>query len=461
MADTPFDHLEANLDDKPRVAAPENQRASWVRWQVLGWLCSAATIAYICRQSIGVAESSIRESTGLDKTQMGFVMSAFFWSYALSQIPAGATGQALGSRRMLPLVSVAWSVATGAMALATGMFGLIATRVANGIAQAGIFPAAMSTLANWFPQNERGSAAGALGSFMGVGGAIGASLTGYLLLTYSWQSIFSFYTLLGIVWAVGFYLWFRDRPQEHSWVNAGELIRIQGDEAALSAKVGVPVKPEKSESTPWLGMFLSPAMWFICSQQFCRAAGQIFFASWFATFLQESRGLSIAEAGLLTSLPIMARIGGAVTGGMLSDAIYRMTGSTRIARQGVAGVSLLLCSGLVFASLVVENATGAVLLISLGALFASFAGASAYTITIDMGGKHTPTVFSTMNMFGNFGAASFPIVAAYISQVTGGWSAVLIMFGSLYVAAALFWFLLNPDRNIFEQSFWQTKEPSP
>lgn len=450
----PQPYVEQKSASPQQAQQGDSPGPTHVRYLVLAWLCVAATIAYICRQSIGVAESSIRLETGLSKPQMGLVMSAFFWSYALSQIPTGWLGHRFGSRRMLPLFAAFWSVATGAMGLAIGMPLLLASRIANGISQAGLFPSAVNTVSRWFPKNQRATANGAMGAFMGVGGATGAALTGVLLSVIDWRWIFLIYSLVGLVWARAFYAWFREWPSDHPGVNAAEL------KAIGAGKEGGSKPHDDYIPTPWLAMAASPAMWWICGQQFCRAAGQIFFASWFATYLQEARGVTILQSGLLTMLPIVGRVVGGLLGGIVSDWVFTRTGSIGWARKGVAGISLALCAALVLVALTVENATFAVLLISLGATFAAFAGACAYTITIDMGGSHVPTVFSTMNMIGNFGAAIFPLVAALLREVTGSWNTVLVLFAGLYIAASLFWFLLKPQGTIFEQSWAASSESS-
>jgi sugar phosphate permease len=463
---SPTETASADQDGRAAVAieasaAPPSgkpaERPTRVRYAVLAWLCAAATIAYICRQSIGVAESTIRWETGLSKAQMGWVMSVFFWSYGVGQIPGGWLGHRYGTRQMLPLLSIAWSIATGVMSVAIGMPLLIGSRIVNGLAQAGLFPAAVNTVSRWFPRSEHALANGALGAFMGVGSAVAAALTGVLLLALDWRMIFLLYSFLGVVWARAFYAWFREWPRDHPAVNAAELELIRAGAYAKHPDE----QAEKYEPTPWLDLILSPAMWWISGQHFCRAAGEIFFASWFATYLQEARGVTIAQSGLLTTLPIVARIVGGLAGGVISDSVLRRTGSLRWARQGVAVASLAACAALVFAALGVKSAWLAVNLIALGAFFASLAGPCAYTITIDMGGRHVPTVFSTMNMMGSVGAAAFPPVAALVRVATGSWDIVLVGFGALYIAAAVFWLLLNPNGTIFDQSLlrWGRRTP--
>jgi ACS family glucarate transporter-like MFS transporter len=432
-------------------AMGHEERPTNARYGVLAWLCSAAAIAYICRNSIGVAESTIREDLALTTDQTSYIMLMFFLAYALAQMPTGWLGDHFGSRRMLPVLAVGWSAATAAMGLATGMPLLIVTRVVNGVAQAGLFPCATNTLSKWAPISRRATASGALGSFMSVGGAIGSALTGLLLASIGWRLMFASYSLLGIVWAIGFYLWFRDTPQDHPAVNDAELALIeQGREHEakhLSGKAAI----------PWLAFVSSPATWWICSQQFFRAAGQIFFASWFPTYLQESRGVTVETSGVLNMLPLLALVAGSLIGGAVSDRVLHITGSRWLARSGVAGASMLVCALFIGLAYFIQNPLLAVIVISLGMFGSAVGGPCAYSITIDMGGRHVATLFGAMNMVGNLGAMAFIRVVPLFQQWTGSWDAVLLLFVAICIAAAVCWLLLNPKGTVFEQSLLATK----
>src|SRR5205823_5884598 len=149
-------------------------------------------------------------------------------------------------------------------------------RFGMGAAQAGIFPCAAHTITRRLPATQRAMASGLLASAMSAGGALGASLTGLLLADVSWRQLYALYALPGLVWAVGFYVWFRDHP---------------------AATAGRP--PELPAPTPWRMILTSPAMGWVCGQQFFRAAGYNFYASWFATYLQVRHAFNIKEAGLL------------------------------------------------------------------------------------------------------------------------------------------------------------------
>lgn len=432
--------MSAIIPDRP--THPSN-----ARFGVLAWLCAAAAIAYICRNSIGVAESTMRKELGLTQDDTSYIMLMFFLTYALAQLPTGWLGDYFGSRKTLPWLAVGWSASTAAMGLASGMPLLLATRMANGVAQAGLFPCATNTLAKWSPAARRASASGALGSCMSIGGAIGSALSGVLIVWIGWRSMFVLYSLLGVVWAVGFYLWFRDSPQEHPTVNDAELQLIQeGREKAA--------KQTFKEPTPWLAFLSSPATWWICSQQFCRAAGQIFFASWFPTYLQETRGVTVAASGALNMLPLLALVGGSLIGGLVSDAVLHATGSRWLARSGVAGFSLLICAAFVAAAYFIQNPMLAVLIISLGMFCSAVGGPCAYSITMDMGGRHVATLFGAMNMIGNLGAMTFIRAVPLFREWSGSWNAVLLLFNGVCLAAAICWLLLNPKGTVFEQALF-------
>ena len=448
-----------------------NSSATNIRYQVLAWLCLASTLAYVQRNCVSVAESTIRGELELTKEQMGWILSGFFWSYASFQVPAGWLGDRWGSRLTLPLYSSVWSGTTALSALA-GTFvtvwlvqvfnlgspvwfawlWLLAFRLTAGVAQAGLFPCAAVILSRWGPSTWLGTGGGLLGSSMQVGAILAAFLTGVLLEKgLSWQTVFLLYALPGGLWSIFFYRWFRDSPGDHAKVNAEELALIADPREGQEE-----VKEEKaptSSRTPWLKLATSPPMWCICGQQFCRAAGYIFFASWFPTFLQESRGVSLAESGILTAIPLLAVLIGSPLGGIISDRIYSATGSADIARRGMAVVCMIAATLLMVAACLIRNPHGAVIMMAAGAFCLALAGPLVYSVTIEMGGRSVATAFGIMNMSGNLGAAAFPAVVPFLlGPSQQDWSLVLVVFCFLFAAASLFWLLLKPHGTFESQS---------
>lgn len=463
------------------------ERPSRIRYRVVAWLTSAAVLAYLCRNSIGVAESTIREELGLTEVQSGLFMSSFFWAYALCQIPSAWLGQVWGTRLALSLFAALWSIAIAMIGLAPALWVLIAAQVFMGIAQAGVFPCTVQSIARWIPETNRGSCCAYSTMGMQVGAIIASSLTGLLLagLVWNgsellppgrWRTIFLIYSIPGLLWAIAFWVRFRNRPEDHPGVNAAELARIRGDEqpskaTSASAATRSEEDPEEvlsatseegaiSQSTrpdgddaptgrtPWVAILTNPAILALCSQQFFRAAAYAFFTTWFPTFLQKTRGISIAESGYLQSSVLIAVLLGSVSGGWLIDQIYRSTRNLWLSRSGVGASCMILCGLLILSAWFAESVTMMMGLIAVAAFFAAFAGPCAYVTTIDIGGRFVPPVFGLMNMSGNFGAAVSPTVVGWFFLQTDNWNLILVVFGVTYLIAAGFWLMMNPNRKV-------------
>lgn len=408
-------------------------RPTRARHIVLAGLCTAAALAYFVRNGIAPAESTIRADLGLTKEQSGMMMSAFFWPYALCQIPAAMLAQRLGARWALALYAVMWSLATAGFAL--GELGwMTASRAFMGVAQAGLVPVGVSAMARWFPRTAQASAAGAFSGFMSAGSIVAAPLTAALVLSCGWRWMFALYAIPGVLWAAWFAWWHRESPAGHPGVNTAER-----DLIGLSTSGGMAGAP----ALRWRELAMNPALWLLCAQQFCRAAGYIFFASWFATYLQEARGMALVKSAWLTTLPLLADVAGGFSGGLISDALLSRTGSRRIARQGMAVAALLLCAALIFVAWTVSDPVAAVLVISAGMYCAGVVNPCCSATLMTVGGAQAATWSAVTNMCGNFGAASFPIFVPWLIAHAGGWDAVLVTFAALYIVAAALWLVMR------------------
>lgn len=419
------------------------QQPTMVRYRVLAWLALAAALSYLVRGAVSVAESTVRTELALTLAQSGWFMGSFFWSYALFQVPAGWWSQRYGSRRTLACFAIAWSAASVALGLATNFWILIAAQLAMGIAQAGVFPAACNSIAHWMPLARRSTACAALATGMQLGAIFASLITGGLLSSISWRWLFLLYALPGFAWAIGFWFWFRDDPAHNPRVNAAELSLITAHSDAQAES-----KHVTGSGTPWWKIASHASLWFLCGQQICRAAGYMFFASWFPTFLQETRGVSVNSSGNLQALVFTGTLVGSLFGGVLTDWIWRRTGSLRISRSGVGAAALASCGLLILAAWFVESVTLAVLLLTAGSVCAALAGPCAFSAAIDMGGRHVPTVFGIMNMTGNFAAAACPILVAALFNWTANWNLVLLLFAAVYLAGSLSWLLVDSSRRI-------------
>jgi sugar phosphate permease len=428
-------------------------RATNVRYVVLFGLCLAAGLAYIHRGAPSVMESTIRADLQLTADETGRAFGIFFWAYAICQIPTGLLVDRIGPRRalfifgLLGAVTMAMSAGTMWSDATTGFVILYVARLLMGIAQAGLFPASTRAITNWFPLHQRGFAAGMLQSWMSLGGAIGAFVTGTVLGYIAWPWVFLLYSVPGVLWSMWFFYYFRDRPDQHPSTNEAEHLPLV-------------VSKKKSEAFPWplllpnfaLLLLLQPfqrAVFLLCLQQFFRAAANVFWFTWCPTYLQETHGLSREAAGQWTSVPIIGVVLGSLLGGMIVDRIYIRTHSKWLSRSGTAIVVTLL-GVLLFVS-VYFVPTGQVLLaislLLLAALFSSGGNACGYSGAMDLGGKNLAAVFGAMNMCGNFGAAIFSEQAPKITKNPEyGWASVVLLVAGSYFLGALCWIFLNPNR---------------
>jgi len=408
------------------------------RYHVLAFLCLSAAIAYIQRAALSVPAAEIAgdlEFADLAR-DMGWIQSAWYLSYGLMQIPSGWVADRMGSRRALAIFSVVWSLATLLTSLATDFLSLLALWGLMGAAQAGAFPCAAKALGRIFPETERARATGLLACGMTIGGAMAPVLTAMFLESLTpwadelhidrWRLLLAAYAMPGIFWTVAF-------------LGMISLRKLPATEMTNDVRSRV----------DWSRMLSSWPLALLCGQQFFRAAGMVFFMTWFPTFLQKTRDVSLLGSGILTTVAGVGGVVGSLTGGFFSDWLLQRTGNSRLSRQGIAFVGMSLCSLLIVASYFVHDVNHSIALISLGAFCATFGGVSGYTIAISFGGRHVATVFSTMNMFGNMGAALFPVTAGWLVAQTGNWNLILFLFAAVMAIDALCWALLNPQGTLF------------
>src|SRR5215470_7695299 len=183
-----------------------------MRYHVLAFLSTAAVIAYVQRLGFNVAERTVRGDLGLDREQIGRVMAAWSLGYALVQLPSGWLADRFGSRRVLAVLALAWSVLTGLVGLAWDYHSLLVFWFCMGLAQAGIFPCSTKSIGQWFGDTSRASAVGLLGGSMALGSALAPALTGLLVSRCSWPLVFVAYAGLGILWGAAYFAAVPDAP---------------------------------------------------------------------------------------------------------------------------------------------------------------------------------------------------------------------------------------------------------
>lgn len=389
---------------------PQRGQRSKVRWLVAGLMWAAIAINYIDRTVLSAAEPHIQKEFHLSAVEMGIVMSAFFWSYALLQLPAGILADRFGQKKVLGFAVLWWSLATAVTGLATGFKSLVSLRVALGVGEAGAYPSNAGITSRWFPKQERATVAAIFDSGSKLGSAIALPLIAWLLVAFDWKLTFAVAGSLGIVWSVVWVLVFKDSPAAHPGVNAAELSHIQK---------GLPLaRNADAPSVPWTKLLTHRNVWAMYIGFFMINYNSYFFITWLPTYLVKERGMGLMEMGFMASLPLFVSMFVEVFAGWASDRLYA---SGRLSLTATR--KLFLVIGLVMAS-------------SIGlAAFAQSAVAPGNTVSM---------VAGLQNTVSNMGGVVGPIVTGAIVGATGSFIPALVFSAALIgLAIVNYLFLLG------------------
>jgi sugar phosphate permease len=420
-------------------------RPSFGRWYILGLISLMYLITYLDRVNISTVAPIISQEFGFDKVTMGIIFSAFVWAYALFQVPGGWLGDRFGPRRVLAILVGYWSVMTAVTSAASGAFSFVIVRFLFGIGEAGAFPGATRAMQLWYPRHERGFCQGITHSASRLGAAIAPPLVVLIMTTLGWRCVFYICGAIGMLWAVWWYLSYRNLPEEHGLVNRAELEHIRGIDE--QGNINQP-KIERTASVPWGIVLRSPNMWAIMCAYFTYVYCLWIFLSWLPSYLVEYRHFTLLKVGLFASLPLWAGVIGDTVGGLATDWLLAKTGNAKFSRRLVAIVGMLGCVVFIVPAALTEDAYTAVYCLTASLFFLECTIGPSWAVPMDVGGKYSGTVSGMMNMAGNIGGALSPMVFGILVQL-GSWQAPFIAAAGLLIVGAAVWgFLLDPDVSV-------------
>jgi sugar phosphate permease len=402
-------------------------------------------IAYMDRGNISVAAPQIAHQYGLSATQVGLIFSAFVWTYAIGQIPAGWFGDRFGPKTVLTVVMVWWAIASASTGFARGFVSLLAARLVLGLGEAGAFPVATRGMQLWFPKSERGRIQGITNGATRFAVAVTPFVAVGIMTTLGWRPIFYIFGSLGAIWAIAFSRIYRNRPEEHKRVNSAELAKIKGDH---ENRTQVNRDAARRTQTPWKTILGSPNMWYIMFGYGCFFYGTYFFLSWYPTYLEVYRHFSLRSLGFVASIPLFAAMGGDVLGGSATDWIYRRTGRLKLARRLVAAPAMLVAGFFLIPTALSRNPWTAVLCLALSFFFLDMVLGPAWAVAMDVGGEFSGTVSSIMNSAGAIGASASPMVFGFFVQ-RGSWVLPFLVTAGMLAAGALVWAcFIDPEKPV-------------
>jgi ACS family hexuronate transporter-like MFS transporter len=412
------------------LSAPESTGGNY-RWVICALLFFATTINYVDRAVLGVLESELQKVIGWTATQYGNINAAFNLAYAIGFLFAGWMMDRIGTRWGYTISLVIWSLAAASHAFAGSIWGFSAARFALGIGESGNFPAAIKTVAEWFPKKERAFATGLFNAGSNVGAIMAPLIVPILFARFGWEAAFVATGLAGLIWV--FFWWPLYRPPgEHPKLSTAELAYIQSDPADPAVRI------------PWASLFPFRQTWAFAIGKFLTDSIWWFYLFWFPKFMHEQFGVDIKTIGLpMVTVYLLADFG-SIGGGWLSSRLLANGWSANAARK-VAMLICALCIVPVAAAPLVSGKWVAVWLVGIAAAAHQGFSANLFTLTSDMFPRYAVgSVVGIGGFAGAMGGFILNLSAGRIKDWTGNYIAIFAVAASAYLLALLIIHLLVP-----------------
>ena len=402
-----------------------------IRWLMIGMCFLANAISYIDRANLAIAAPAIRAELGINAAEMGLVLSAFFWTYALMQLPAGGFIDRLGVRISLAFAVTWWSLFTMATGAARGVTQFIGARLMLGVGEAFSLPSFTRVAFNWFPRSERGMACGIFNSGSTTGSALSLPVVTALIVAVGWRGAFGVTGILGIVWVLAWWFIYRD-PERYRAIAPAQV-------DALLAQRGMPAAPAAAAKISWLDLFRYRSIWGLMIGLFCLNFAIYFFITWFPSYLLQARGFSLASLGTLGMVPALMAILGNWLGGYTSDRLLKMGWSPTKARKTCLVGGMLTASS-IGVSAFVDSTMMCLALFSLAYAALSFTGANVWTVGSEIAPTqdHVASIGGIQNFAGNLAGILITTFTGVMLVITkGSFLIPLAVAGGLCVVGAL------------------------
>ena len=434
-------------------------RPTRTRYWLIAFAITLAIVQYIDRVCISQAMPDIARDLRLDDKQKGAIFAAFGLAYALFEIPTGWMGDKWGARKVLVRVVLWWSFFTAATGWCRNFISLWVVRFLFGAGEAGCFPNLTKAFSTWLPKIERTRAQAMMWMGARWGGAITPLLVVAVMVFVNWRTAFLLFALLGVVWVIVFYWWFRDNPRDHKGFNAAELDLIKENAQNVEGHGDVPWKTLITRRTSWL-------LWI---QYFCLSYGWYFYITWLPEYLRSERGTDLKSnplmswlsgilegsmspettvkvlAAALAGIPLLFGGFGSLTAGSISSRLLRRGGNVVRIRRSFAFVGFTGAAGLLMLSFYIKDPLLAMLSMGMASFCNDLTMPGSWATCMDVGGKYAGTMSGSMNMMGNFGGMAGPLVVGFVLQNTNrDWHLAFLISSIIYAMGAFCWAWIDP-----------------
>jgi sugar phosphate permease len=417
------------------VTEQATPRLKGIQRVALVLLVVAGVVNYIDRATLAVANPLIREELGLSIADMGYLLSAFLWAYAFSQLPTGAMVDRLGPRLLLTMGLSLWSLAQLLGGLVRNFGEFFGARILLGIGEAPQFPTGARVVRDWFNQRDRGLATGVFNCASSLGTAIAVPLLTYLMLSFGWRAMFVIMGIAGLVVAALWYMLFRN-PGEVALTAQENAYRTQGDPPGERTKVTF---------REWKQLFRFRTTWGMIFGYFGCIYLTWIYTAWLPGYLEIERHMSVKYTGWAAAVPFACGVVGGVLGGYIADILVRRGIEPLRSRRYPAAIALLGTAVCTVAAAYVESNALAIAFISVSLFLVYMTSTCAWALSsVAVPTNCTASIGAVQNFGGYLGGALAPTVTGLIVQNTGSFIPALVV-GSLIgvVSAGCYLFVVD------------------
>jgi ACS family glucarate transporter-like MFS transporter len=407
------------------------------RFYIVLFLFFNVSINYVDRVNLSVAAPIISKYFHWDAAMMGWVFSAYLWTYTALLVPSGWLGDRIGVRRTAAIAISVWSVAAMLTGAVSSFFSMILTRLGLGLGEAASFPMCNNVVRQWFPAEERGFATGLFHAGVFVSTALATPAVAWTVLRYGWRASFVIFGSLGFVWLI---LWLKcfHPPETCPWLPEDERSLILANRERSSKGQGT------SASARRLGFFeaLAPLLrqkttWGMFISQGCVNYMQYLFLAWLPSYLVQARGMNLMKAGIYTAIPYLVGTVVEVTLGKASDHMYTPEELKQGKRRNLVAILLVLTSVVLLIN-VVDSSFAIIAIITMALSCNTSVIMFNYALTNDLveDPQVAGTAFGILQLGGNSFGLCAPIFTGYIVKTTGSFSSAFALAGALALIGA-------------------------
>jgi ACS family hexuronate transporter-like MFS transporter len=401
------------------------------RWVICALLFLGITKNYMDRQVLSVLKGPLQHDLGWNETDYGHIVFAFQTAYAIGMISVGRLIDRLGTRTGYAITMVFWSFASMGHAIANSLSSFVMARSVLGFGEAGVFPASIKCIAEWFPKKERALATGIFNAGTSVGAMITPLVVPWIAVRWGWRWAFLLTGALGFAWLILWLLFYRN-PQEHPFCTNSEREYIQSDRPAPSGKIR------------WAQLLAYKQTWAYAAGKFMTDPIWWFYLFWIPDYLQRAHGLRLTKIGLPILVIYVISDLGSVAGGWLSSTLIRRGFAVNAARKW----AMFLCALCVLPIAIVYRLSGlwpATILIGLAVAGHQGFSANLFTLPSDLfPSRAVGSIVGIGGMAGAIGGMLIAEIVGHVLQWTGSYMVPFFIAASAYLVALLLIQTLSP-----------------